>query len=285
MIPDIVSLETLAKLADLVCFLECRDVLGNVPSKWIRKIWQPIIKMELKAYREVMLWLHVTATFRDYPKFSLASRRAITLSRGPIRSLGLQIDEKILGTLIGRISLFPRLPFLPLRHVNRSPAAMNTRRNEWLIEMVTPVREFALSLHYGQTTFSDMCDCLLLGALHIHLPLPALMPPEMAAMASIAVIEITDAINQLEVLPWGLLTPDGRGVVKEPGDFRVLHQALEIAARYSKGLDLHEFVNEPPTFTSIVPKEPQEPQEPQETAVDPIFKPGPDDEPMEDGLV
>lgn len=260
MIPDIVSLETLAKLADLVCFLECRDVLGNVPSKWIRKIWQPIIKMELKAYREVMLWLHVTATFRDYPKFSLASRRAITLSRGPIRSLGLQIDEKIL-------------------------AAMNTRRNEWLIEMVTPVREFALSLHYGQTTFSDMCDCLLLGALHIHLPLPALMPPEMAAMASIAVIEITDAINQLEVLPWGLLTPDGRGVVKEPGDFRVLHQALEIAARYSKGLDLHEFVNEPPTFTSIVPKEPQEPQEPQETAVDPIFKPGPDDEPMEDGLV
>lgn len=237
MLPEIVTLEVLAKLAELVCFLECRSVLGDVPQMWIDKIWEAPTDMGLRRYRSMMLWVHVIATFRDYSKFDGATRRAILLARGPIRSLGLQINEDIL-------------------------AQMNRIRNNMLIQLITPVRKFMIRLQKGETDYSYICDCLLLGILYKTLPLPFLLPPGLATMTSIAITEALDAIGELEVPPWGAPDPlkdDDGPLVKHRGDFTHLSSVTGKACHSMRGLNLRLYVGKMAQTKFKVSQRPREP--------------------------
>ncbi|KAI1425727.1 hypothetical protein F5Y12DRAFT_714005 [Xylaria sp. FL1777] len=112
--PRHVNLETLAKVAVLVIYLGCSEVLGNSPQRWMDKLWR---EQHWAYSRDIVLWIYVAQMFKDPQKFREATRQAMMLWPGRFIDLGLHIEasvsaeinirrEKTLALILSRLRTF-----------------------------------------------------------------------------------------------------------------------------------------------------------------------------------
>jgi hypothetical protein len=92
-VPRHIALEMLAKMAVLVDYYECLEVVEVFSDMWIAHL-----KEELpKTYsRDVVLWICISSVFRQPEEFRAATSLALKYSRGPVQTMNLPISENII---------------------------------------------------------------------------------------------------------------------------------------------------------------------------------------------
>lgn len=96
-IPRALPLEKLAKLAVLVDYYQCFEVVEVYSEMWINHLNADFPK----AYsRDLILWICISEVFRRPEQYKAATRIAIRESHGPIPTLGLPITTKTVGTFM-----------------------------------------------------------------------------------------------------------------------------------------------------------------------------------------
>jgi hypothetical protein len=94
-LPRSVNLEMLAKIAVLVDYYRCVEVVEVFSEIWINKLKNTLLP---KSYsRDLILWILVSWIFHQPTLFRSFTGIAIKESRGPIQTLGLPIPERIVG--------------------------------------------------------------------------------------------------------------------------------------------------------------------------------------------
>lgn len=93
-VPRTVSLYTLAKLAVLVDYFDCHDVVGIVSDLWVEGLKSTVPESICK---ELILWMFISSVFRVPEIFESTTEAAILRSTGPIGTMGLPIMDSIVG--------------------------------------------------------------------------------------------------------------------------------------------------------------------------------------------
>ncbi|KAL6799612.1 hypothetical protein GGI42DRAFT_59341 [Trichoderma sp. SZMC 28013] len=95
-VPRYIDLELLAKMAVLVDYYQCHEVVSFFSQTWLSSIF---IVIPRKGEREFMLRLVVCLVFSETFNFQLLTKTIIWGSTGPIDSLGLPIKQDIIDAL------------------------------------------------------------------------------------------------------------------------------------------------------------------------------------------
>ncbi|KAH8658308.1 hypothetical protein BX600DRAFT_439476 [Xylariales sp. PMI_506] len=95
-VPRSVSLEMLAKIAVLVDYYKCHEVVELFADCWIQELRQSLPK---EYGRELVLWLTVTWVFAQASLFLDLTEIAIKESKGPILTLDLPIPPVIIDII------------------------------------------------------------------------------------------------------------------------------------------------------------------------------------------
>ncbi|KAL6703036.1 hypothetical protein ACN47E_010312 [Coniothyrium glycines] len=93
LVPRVVTLEMLAKVAVLVDYYDCGEALELFTEMWIERIKQSILVPEYN--RELRLWILVAWVFKLEDRLKSATRIAIEHSTGFFDTLGLPIPPRI----------------------------------------------------------------------------------------------------------------------------------------------------------------------------------------------
>ena len=93
-VPRFVDLDMLTRLAVLVDYLECHEVIEPFSDRWIDDLKGSITV----TYSKVLIqWLCISLIFRKACQFKAVTRTAIRQTKGPIQTLGLPIRESVVG--------------------------------------------------------------------------------------------------------------------------------------------------------------------------------------------
>jgi hypothetical protein len=95
-VPRLVSLELLAKIAVLVDYYECYEVVEVFAALWLQGM-KSESQLPIQASRELVLWLCISWVFGDADVFMSVTSTALQQSREPLATLGLPIPERIVG--------------------------------------------------------------------------------------------------------------------------------------------------------------------------------------------
>ena len=93
-VPRLVDLDMLTKLAVIVDYLECLEVVEPFSDRWVDNLKGDIPKTYSS---ELIQWLCVSFVFRKETQFETITSTAIRLSRCAIETLGLPIPGSLLG--------------------------------------------------------------------------------------------------------------------------------------------------------------------------------------------
>ena len=92
--PRFVNLDMLTRLAVLVDYLECHEVIEPFSDRWIDDLKKDIT---VTWSKELIQWLCISLVFRKECQFKAVTRTAIRQAKGPIQTLGLPIRESVVG--------------------------------------------------------------------------------------------------------------------------------------------------------------------------------------------
>ncbi|PWY95001.1 hypothetical protein BO94DRAFT_456440, partial [Aspergillus sclerotioniger CBS 115572] len=95
-IPQELSLEMLAKVAVVLHYYGCRELMVAFTETWMKALDKDIAETYC---RDLMLWVWVTWCFREPSKFRLSTAIAMSSSEGLIDGWGLPIPEKIIESM------------------------------------------------------------------------------------------------------------------------------------------------------------------------------------------
>ncbi|KAF3066955.1 hypothetical protein CFAM422_009048 [Trichoderma lentiforme] len=95
-VPRYIDLELLAKIAVLVDYYQCHEAVAFYSQTWLSSIF---IVIPRKGERDYMLRLVVCLVFSEVFNFQLLTKTIIWGATGPIDSLGLPIQQKIIDAL------------------------------------------------------------------------------------------------------------------------------------------------------------------------------------------
>ncbi|KAK4236172.1 hypothetical protein C8A03DRAFT_45785 [Achaetomium macrosporum] len=95
-VPRLVSLELLAKIAVLVDYYECYEVVEVFVALWFQGLKS---QNQLPAHvnGELVLWLFISWVFGDADLFTSVTSTALRQSQGPLPTFGLPIPKRIVG--------------------------------------------------------------------------------------------------------------------------------------------------------------------------------------------
>ncbi|PNP51508.1 hypothetical protein THARTR1_07948 [Trichoderma harzianum] len=186
-VPRYIDLELLAKMAVLVDYYQCHEVVAFFSQTWLSSIFIVIPK---KGERDFMLRLVVCLVFSEPFNFQLLTKTIIWGSTGPIDSLGLPIKQDIID-------------------------ALNDSR-EYAIEMV--VAEF---LKLRQRLCEDQscsfeCSSIHLGALLKAMSKMGLMDPiPTSPYPGHSLLALEQAIRDIKEPTWKTNCPESSASTKE----------------------------------------------------------------------
>ncbi|KAL0768349.1 hypothetical protein CaCOL14_009324 [Colletotrichum acutatum] len=153
-VPRRIDLEMLAKLAFLVDYYDCHEVIEIYCPLWIESL-----RDTLPVYygRDVVLWLLISYIFQQDDIFQQMTHVAISKSVGPIRTMELPIPSG----LVGKFSAF---------HILSTVAKFFTDLVDWrrqdAVEFILEVLHSLLDSFRNETAgCSFECSSILLGAL------------------------------------------------------------------------------------------------------------------------
>lgn len=93
-VPRVVDLTMLTKLAVMVDYLECHEVVELFSDRWIDNLKGGV---PTTYSTELIRWLCISFVFRKQIPFKTVTSTIIRLSRDAIRTLGLPIPESLVG--------------------------------------------------------------------------------------------------------------------------------------------------------------------------------------------
>ncbi|KAJ8127829.1 hypothetical protein O1611_g5807 [Lasiodiplodia mahajangana] len=96
-VPKSLSLEMLAKVAVIVDYYKCYEIADAFAEIWFQRIKGSLLINSLN--RDLILLIHVSLIFRWADEFKAATKIALLHSKGPLRTLGLPIPEKITSAI------------------------------------------------------------------------------------------------------------------------------------------------------------------------------------------
>jgi hypothetical protein len=93
-VPKVVDLDMLTKLAVIVDYLECLEVVEPYSDRWVDNL-----KGDIPATysTELIQWHCISLVFRKQLEFEAVTSTAIRYSKGAIQTLGLPIRERLVG--------------------------------------------------------------------------------------------------------------------------------------------------------------------------------------------
>ncbi|QYT06049.1 hypothetical protein H0G86_012914 [Trichoderma simmonsii] len=95
-VPRYIDLELLAKIAVMVDYYQCHEAVAFYSQTWLSSIF---IVIPRKGERDYMMRLVVCLVFSEVFNFQLLTKTIIWGATGPIDSLGLPIQQKIIDAL------------------------------------------------------------------------------------------------------------------------------------------------------------------------------------------
>ncbi|KAK8078955.1 hypothetical protein PG994_002762 [Apiospora phragmitis] len=95
-VPRIVGLETLAKIAVLVNYYECHEVVEIMTRIWIDKLkW----RLPQECCRDLVLWCLISWVFSEADLFQTMTKIAVNKCKGPLPTLDLPIPEMLIDAI------------------------------------------------------------------------------------------------------------------------------------------------------------------------------------------
>ncbi|KAI1196096.1 hypothetical protein F5X97DRAFT_224977 [Nemania serpens] len=111
-IPRQIDLELLAKIAVIVDYYDCREIVDAFAELWLQRLKSRFILLH-KLDRELVLLLLVSWVFGWANEFKLATKIVLRQSKGLLRTLELPIPEAITSTLnTRRLESLHRISFM-----------------------------------------------------------------------------------------------------------------------------------------------------------------------------
>ena len=93
-VPKTISLEILARIAILVDYYECHEVVEHFSDMWIADLKNSMPK---RFSRDAVLWICISSVFRQPASFQESTSLALNYSKGPVTTLGLPLMSKVMG--------------------------------------------------------------------------------------------------------------------------------------------------------------------------------------------
>ena len=93
-VPRSISLEMMAKVAVIVDYLQCLEVVELFTIMWFQNLRS---MAEVRYGRELVLWTLVCAVFQQSEKLIVAARIMVEQSPGPVQSMVLPMPEMFIG--------------------------------------------------------------------------------------------------------------------------------------------------------------------------------------------
>ncbi|KAH8883524.1 hypothetical protein GQ53DRAFT_752983 [Thozetella sp. PMI_491] len=175
-VPRSISLEMLAKIAVLVDYYKCYEVVELFSDCWI----ESLVKQQLLPQehdRDLVLWLTVAWVFSQDTLFTNVSKLAMETSRGPIETLGLPIPQQIIK-------------------------AIDQRRQDVVARIINELHNLLLYLYY-RTECSFECNSTLTGALTKQMYVKGLLNPKPERpLLGYSVAEITRTVREFKSPSW-----------------------------------------------------------------------------------
>jgi hypothetical protein len=91
-VPQAISLEMLAKIAVLVDYYDCLEVVEIISRIWIQKLKSTVPGVHS---RDLVLWLCISWVFQKSETFQNATMVVMMHSTGPLKTMDLPIPERI----------------------------------------------------------------------------------------------------------------------------------------------------------------------------------------------
>jgi len=109
--PKSVDLETLAQIAWFADKFQLVEAVSAYADRWISRL---LGKLPDSYNRELILWIYISHVFGHDEAFKVATKVAAVYSTGPIKTLGLPIDRRVIGMLTNLSLTGPRAYQLPI---------------------------------------------------------------------------------------------------------------------------------------------------------------------------
>lgn len=157
-IPRQIDLELLAKIAVIVDYYDCREIVDAFAELWLQRLKSRFILLH-KLDRELVLLLLVSWVFGWANEFKLATKIVLRQSKGLLRTLELPIPEAI-TCKFSTITITRRNPL-----TSEAIATLNTRRLESLHRISFMLGSLVARFQTEPPLCSFECASMNLGAL------------------------------------------------------------------------------------------------------------------------
>ncbi|KAK1672362.1 hypothetical protein BDP55DRAFT_673662 [Colletotrichum godetiae] len=165
-VPRHMDLEMLAKLAVLVDYYECHEVIEIYCPGWIGPLSD---KLPADYGRDMVLWLLISHVFQQYDIFQQMTRVAVLKSADPVRTMELPIPSSLVDLV-------------------------DWRRQDAIEFILRMLQKLLDAFRNGTAGCSFECSSILLGALTKEMDKHNLLDPKPAAPYSGYSIENTEKI-------------------------------------------------------------------------------------------
>lgn len=94
--PKSVDLDTLAQIAMFAGKFQLAEAVSVYADRWISRL---LDQLPNTYNRELILWVYISHVFGHSEAFRAATKVAAVYSTGPIKTLGLPIDQRVIGNV------------------------------------------------------------------------------------------------------------------------------------------------------------------------------------------
>lgn len=164
-----ISLEMLTKLAVLVDYYQCAEVVEIFSEIWINQL---NTNLPATYSRDLILWLCISWVFRQPYQFKAATYTALKQSQGLIRTLGLPIPKIIVGKLVVILENVMALITCTER--------INQERLQSIDQIISALHKLLDDFYERRKLYSFECNSILLGALTSEMRARGLFSPRPA---------------------------------------------------------------------------------------------------------
>jgi hypothetical protein len=164
-VPRSISLEMLAKVAVVVDYYDCYEVVELFSAIWIENLRHQLPK---KYTGDLILCLLVSWVFSQPDIFKVITRIALMEGRGPLQTLNLPIPESVVG----------KLKHFYSTELTNIAGMIEQVRQESVNGVITILHDLLTYFRCARTACSFECSSILLGALTKELQARYLLSPQ-----------------------------------------------------------------------------------------------------------
>ncbi|KAG2000978.1 hypothetical protein GB937_010638, partial [Aspergillus fischeri] len=180
-VPRKITLETLAKVAVLASYYDCREDLDILVDTWINALEEAIPK---SYSRDVILWLWISWFFQLPAQFREATSTAMSCSNNRIDNLGLLIPNNVIRSMndhrqraIDGLCLLLHETHDKLLSGNQGSYTANTVECSAFAKACSTFSEFNLQIPCAESVIVQIARVVrsIIPLYHVSAPLPSLI--------------------------------------------------------------------------------------------------------------